>query len=127
MTGGVRLMYVIDHAAVLPCSLRSPLGMRRRRGLARLVLASGILTSSGTGSGSINALAGQTGGWLCASVGSRQRALPLEAVLGGSQIAEAFRVAVPASLWRRVSAHRSAFLAAHQRPGLVGRLGGEGR
>src|SRR3954470_19297439 len=69
MTGGVRLMYVIDHAAVLPRSVRVPIGMRRRRTLARLVLSSGILASR-TDAGNITALAGQTGGWLCASVGS---------------------------------------------------------
>ena len=44
---------------------------------------------------------------------SVRRALPLDAVLGGAQIAEAFRAAVPASVWGRVAEHRSAFLAAH--------------
>jgi hypothetical protein len=131
MAGGVRLMYVIDHAAVLPCSVRVPVGMRRRRRLARLVLSSGIL-ASGSEVGSVNALAGQTGGWLCASVGSVQRALPLDAVLGGVQIAEAFRAAVPTLVWGRVAEHRSAFLAAHPHPsagllGTLGTLGGEGR
>lgn len=128
MAGGVRLMYVIDHAAVLPRSVRVPVGMRRRRNLARLVLSSGILASR-TDTGSVNALAGQGGGWLCASVGSVQRALPLDAVLGGAQIAAAFRAAVPASVWGRVAEHRSAFLAAHSHPasGLLGRLGGAGR
>jgi hypothetical protein len=131
MAGGVRLMYVIDHAAVLPRSVCVPVGMRRRRAVARLVLSSGILASR-TDAGSINALAGQTCGWLCASVGSVQRALPLDAVLGGAQIAEAFRAAVPASVWGRIAEHRSAFLAAHphRNPGLLGTLGalgGEGR
>jgi hypothetical protein len=128
MVGGVRLMSVIDHAAVLPRSVRVPVGMRRRRTLARLVLSSGILASR-TDTGSVNALAGQGGGWLCASVGSVQRALPLEAVLGGAQIGEAFRAAVPPSVWGRIGEHRAAFLAAHPHPspGLLGTLGGVGR
>jgi hypothetical protein len=128
MTGGVRLMYVIDHAAVLPRSMRVPVGMRRRRTLARLVLSTGLLASHADGR-SVNVLAGQSGGWLCASVGSVQRAFSLDAVLGGAQIAEAFRAAVPASVWRRVDQHRSAFLAAHPHPsaGLLGTLGGAGR
>jgi hypothetical protein len=131
MAGGVRLMYVIDHAAVLPRSVRVPVGMRRRRTLARLVLASGILTSR-SDTGNVEALAGQADGWLCASVGPVQRALPLDAVLGGVQIAEAFRAAVPASVWGQIAEHRSAFLAAHPHSsagllGTLGALGGEGR
>jgi hypothetical protein len=86
MAGGVRLMYVIDHAALPPRSVRVPVGMRRRRSLAQLVLSSGILISR-TDGGSVNALAVRGGGWLCASVGSVQRALPLDAVLGGAAIA----------------------------------------
>jgi hypothetical protein len=105
--------------------------MRRRRTLARLILSTGLLASrtDGGNGGSVNVLAGQSGGWLCASVGSAQRALSLDAVLGGVQIAEAFRAAVPASVWGRIDQHRSAFLAAHPHrcPGLLGTLGGEGR
>lgn len=135
MAGGVRLMYVIDHAAVLPRSVRVPIGMGRRRALARLVLASGILTSR-SDAGNVEALAGQSGGWLCASVGPVQRALPIDAVLGGAQIAEAFRAAVPTVVWGQIAEHRSAFLAAHPGPStgllgtlgpLGGSLGGEGR
>jgi hypothetical protein len=128
MAGGVRLMYVIDHAALLPRSVRVSVGMRRRRTLARLVLSSGILASR-TDTASVNALAVRGGGWLCVSVGSVQRALPLDAVLGGARIAAAFRAAVPASVWGRVAEHRSAFLAAHPHPasGLLGTLGGVGR
>jgi hypothetical protein len=128
MTGGVRLMYAIDHAAVLPCSWRVPVGMRRRRALARLVLSCGIF-GLGTDASGLGPLVGgqRSGVWLCASVGSVRRALPLNALLGGPQVEEAFRAAVSASVWRRVAERRTEFLTAHQSPGLRGRLGGEAR
>lgn len=130
MTGGVRLMYVIDHAAMLPWCWRIPTPVERRRSLARLVVSSGILRARTTPSGGGG---NPNRGWLCASTGAVQRVLPLDAVLGGREIAEAFGSLVPASLWARVAERRGEFLARHvDRDGpargvLRGRLGGDGR
>lgn len=123
MTGGVRLMYTIDHAAVLPWCWRVPVGLGKRRALARLVISSGILGARTPVSG----LDQRDGGWLYASVGPVRRALPLGAVLGGGEICEAFRALVPASVWGRVADRRTEFVTAHESSALRGTLGGEGR
>lgn len=126
MTGGVGLLYAVDHAGMLPWCWRIPVGVGRRHALARLVVSSGILRArtAGTGTG---ARARCSGAWLCASTGPVRRALPLEAVPGGEEIAVAFRAVVPVSVWRRVAARRAAFIAVHRSRGLRGTLGGEDR
>lgn len=132
MATDLRLLYVIDHAAALPWVWRIPLAGQRRRTLTRLVLSTGILTAHRDAA---DLGEQRTGSWLCASAGSVRRALPLEAVTGGSEITDTFRESVPASVWERVAERRAVFAATHLqtaergclRGNLRGRLGGEGR
>jgi hypothetical protein len=127
MSGGARLLYAIDHPAALPWVWRVPVRARRRHALARLVLASGILIRNEA----TRADDRRAGAWLCASTGPVRRVVPLEAIPGGNEIAEAFRELVPASVWGLVAERRAAFMAAHtasrESGSLRGTLGGECR
>jgi hypothetical protein len=129
MTGGLGLLYAIDHAAMLPWCWGIPVGMRRRQALAHLVVSSGILRTRTDETDT--ARARRSGAWLCASTGSVRRALPLAVVAGGEEIAEAFRAVVPASVWQHIAERRTAYLATHDAThygrGLRGTLDGEDR
>ncbi|WP_157995704.1 hypothetical protein [Thermomonospora amylolytica] len=106
---GVRLLYVIDHAALTPWVWRVPVDAERRRTVAGMALSSGVLSSQDDRS------AGGDGGyrWLCMTAFGRsgQRVLPMDGSDDDVGLAHAFHALIPASVWQRLADRRTEFLA----------------
>ncbi|SEG93331.1 hypothetical protein SAMN04489712_13822 [Thermomonospora echinospora] len=106
---GVRLMYVIDHAALTPWAWRVPVDAVRRQAVARMALSAGVLSRGD------DRPASSDGGyrWLRMTAFGRsgQRVLPVVGSDEDAALANAFHALIPASVWQLLAERRAEFLA----------------